>query len=156
MKGILTMLKISKKASNTLSQIFCALIFILLCAALFLIPSIMNFFIEIFYKPAEYFIPTVVILYLVLIPAFIADISLFLILKNIKNDLIFTHKSVRYLRIISWCCMIAGLLFFILGFLYYMVFLISFAAFFRGVILRVVKKVIEEATEIKSENDFTV
>ena len=148
--------KISKKASNTLSQIFCAAIFILLVIAVFTLPAIMNFFIEIFYKPAEYFLPTMIVLYLVLIPAFVADISLFLLLKNIKNERIFTPKSVTYLRTLSWCCMLAGLLFFILGFLYYMVFLIAFAAFFMGVILRVVKNVIEEATEIKSENDFTI
>lgn len=150
------MLKISKKASNTLSQIFCILIFVLLVVGAISLPSIMNFFIKVFYKPAEYFLPTVTILYFVLIPAFVAVISLFLLLDNIKKDKIFSRESVTYLRAISWCCMAAGALFFILGFYYYMVFLISFAAFFMGVILRVVKNVIEEATEIKSENDFTI
>ena len=150
------MLKISKKASNTLSQIFCIIIFVLLVVGAISLPAIMNFFIEVFYKPAEYFLPTVIILYFVLIPAFIADISLFLLLDNIKKDRIFSRESVAYLRTISWCCMAAGALFFVLGFYYYMVFLISFAALFMGVILRVVKNVIEEATEIKSENDFTI
>jgi len=150
------MLKISKKASNTLSQIFCIVIFVLLTASVFALPSVMRFFIEIFYKPEEYFLPTVIILYFVLLPAFIADISLFLLLRNIKSEKIFTPESVAYLRTISWCCMAAGALFFVLGFYYYMIFLLAFAAFFMGVILRVVKNVIEEATEIKSENDFTI
>lgn len=148
--------KISKKVSNTISRIFTVLIFVLLIAAVFLLPHMLGFLIKAFDKPAEYFTPTVIILYAVLLPAFAADISLFALLSNIKNNRIFTLSSVSYLRIISWCCMIVGVIFFVLGFYYYMVFLISFASVFMGVILRVVKNVIEEATAIKSENDFTI
>ena len=148
--------KNKQKSINTLSEIFCILIFVLLTVSVFALPSLMRFFIDIFEKPIEYFLPTVIILYFVLIPAFVAVISLFLLLRNIKNEKIFTRESVAFLRTISWCCMGAGAMFFVLGFYYYMVFLISFAAFFMGAILRVVKNVIEEATEIKSENDFTI
>ncbi len=155
-KGIPTMPKISKKASNAVSQIFTVIIFVLLVAALFLLPYVLGLLIEVFDKPPEFFAPTLIILYVLLIPAFAADVFLFMLLGNIRKNLIFTQKSVLYLRIISWCCIAAGAILFALGFYYFMVFLISFAAVFIGVILRVVKNVIEEATEIKSENDFTI
>ena len=46
--------------------------------------------------------------------------------------------------------------FFALGFFLTSAFAVTFAAFFMGIILRVVKNVIEQATVIKSENDFTI
>lgn len=150
------MLKISKKASVTISRIFTIIIFALLIAALFLLPSLLSFLMKVFLKPTEYFWPTLVLLYAVLLPAFTADVSLYLLLRNAETEQIFTAQSVSYLRILSWCCMLAGAIFFVLGFYYLMVFLLAFAAVFMGVILRVVKNVIEEAAALKSENDFTI
>lgn len=150
------MMKISKKASNIISDIFTAVIFAILVAAIFALPPILQCFIVIFGKPDYYFTVTLIILYAALIPAFAADISLHLLLRNIKNQLIFSESSVKHLRKISFCCLLEGIIFFILGFYYYTSFLVSFAAVFMGVILRVVKNVIEEATAIKSENDYTI
>lgn len=123
--------------------------------AIFL-PSLLNGFIDFFCKPKEYFTPTLIIFYVALVPAFVADVSLYLLLNNVKTEKIFTDSSVKYLRIISWCCFAECVVFFALGFYYYTAFLISFAAFFMGIILRVVKNVIEAAVEIKSENDYTI
>lgn len=150
------MLKISKKLSVTLSRILTVVVFALLVAALPLLPSLLSFLIKVFLKPEDFFWPTLILLYAVLIPAFTADVSLYLLLRNVESGRIFTAQSVLYLRILSWCCMLAGVLFFALGFYYLMVFLLAFAAIFMGIILRVVKNVIEEAAEIKSENDFTI
>jgi hypothetical protein len=150
------MFKISKRASCTLSQILTAAVFVLLTAALFLLPQILRFFIEVFGKPESYFLPTVLLLYAALPPAFAADIALHLLLRRVRADMIFTEKSVVCLRVLSWCCMLEAVIFFALGFWYYMIFLLSFAALFMGVILRVVKNVIEEASAIKAENDFTI
>ncbi len=150
------MCKISKKASCILSEILTAALFVLLLCGVIFLPSIVRFFTDVFLKPAEYYIPTLVILYAALLPAFAAVAALHLLLKNVREERIFTAGSVTYLRILSWCAIAESVLFFALGFYYCMVFLLSFAALFLGVILRVVKNVIEQAAEIKEENDFTV
>lgn len=78
------------------------------------------------------------------------------LLANIKNNHIFTFKNVSLLRIISWCCFAAAVILLFSG-LYYILFLLgAIGAGFFGLILRVVKNVIEQAVIIKTENDFTI
>ena len=156
MKGKIHMPKISQKASITISIIVTFALFVAFTGLAIFLPSLLNGFIDFFGKPEEYFTPTLIIFYVALVPAFVADVSLYLLLNNAKTEKIFTDSSVKYLRIISWCCFAECVVFFALGFYYYTAFLISFAAFFMGIILRVVKNVIEAAVEIKSENDYTI
>lgn len=148
--------KISQKASITISIIITFALFIAFTGLAIFLPTLLDKYIHFFGKPEHYFSPTLIIFYVGLIPAFIADVSLYLLLVNAKGDKIFTDSSVKYLRIISWCCMAEGVIFFALGFYYYTAFLLSFAALFMGIILRVVKNVIAAAVDIKSENDYTI
>lgn len=148
--------KISQKASTTISIIITFALFVTFAGLAIFLPTLLEKFIDFFGKPQHYFTPTLIIFYIGLIPAFAADISLYLLLKNVTEDRIFIDSSVKYLRIISWCCMAECLVFFALGFYYYTAMLISFAALFMGIILRVVKNVIAAAVEIKSENDYTI
>ena len=150
------MLKISKKASTHLSEFLTGVLFGILIVGVFFLPSVLRFFTELFQKPSEFYTPTLIILYTAMIPAFAAVFALRFLLKNVRQERIFTEQSVQYLRILSYCCMAECAIFFALGFYYAMVFLLSFAALFMGIILCVVKNVIEEATEIKQENDYTV
>ena len=95
--------------------------------------------------------------YLVIALVILADICLFLLLRNIRRDVIFTLSNVTLLRVISWSSILAGFLAFPLFFLFIREALfISFVALFLGVVLRVVKQVIEKATELKEENDATI
>ena len=95
--------------------------------------------------------------YLVIVLVILADVCLFLLLRNIRREAIFTHSSVTLLRVISWASILAGFLAFPLFFLFIREALfISFVALFLGVVLRVVKQVIEKATELKEENDATI
>ena len=79
------------------------------------------------------------------------------LLSNIRKEEIFIPQNVSYLRGISWACFamcVPCLLVSVYGsqiFLFIMV-----AAAFMGLILRVVKNVIESAVLIKEENDYTV
>lgn len=95
--------------------------------------------------------------YLVIALVILADICLFLLLRSIRRDAIFTHSSVTLLRVISWASILAGFLAFPLFFIFIREALfISFVALFLGVVLRVVKQVIEKATALKEENDATI
>lgn len=82
--------------------------------------------------------------------------ALWRLLRNIKAELVFTTENVRLLRIISWCCALAGIIFLISGSYYPPFFLIAVAAGFMMLIVRVVKNVFQQAIEMKSELDLTI
>ena len=148
--------KPSHKVSVTISMIItCALFFVFAGLAIFL-PTLLEKYITFFEKPQIYFPPTLTLFYVGLIPAFVADASLYLLLRNVNKEDIFENSNINYLRILSWCCFAECVVFLLLGMYYHTSLLISFAALFMGIILRVVKNVIEAAVEIKSENDYTI
>lgn len=104
-----------------------------------------------------YRVPTFVLCYLILSLVLCADICLILLLKNVRLGAIFTKRSVTLLRIISWAAIFAGVLAVPLFFMFIRsAIFVVFVALFLGVVLRVVKQVIEKATELKEENDATI
>ena len=82
--------------------------------------------------------------------------ALIKMLFNIKNDMPFISSNVNCLRIISWCCFIVSAICLFGASTYYSFIFISVAAGFVGLILRVVKNVLQSAVELKSENDLTI
>lgn len=78
------------------------------------------------------------------------------LLFNIKKQEIFISRNVSYLRMISWCCFAVALITLIGGFFYIPFLLIAVAAAFVGLMLRVVKNVMQNAVEIKEENELTI
>ena len=101
--------------------------------------------------------PGTVGIYACLLIALVILYMLDRLLSNIRKEEIFVPQNVAYLRGISWACFamcLPCLLIAVYGsqtFLFVMV-----AAAFMGLILRVVKNVIEAAVLIKEENDYTV
>ena len=77
-------------------------------------------------------------------------------LKRIKNDEPFTRENVLALRLISLCCFLVAIITFAGAFVVKSFILVSMAAGFFGLILRVVKNVIQRAVELKEENDLTI
>jgi len=99
----------------------------------------------------------VICVYACFVPAMIALFTLDRLLRNIRLGLVFSPESVKYLRIISWCCFVIAIVL-LCGwpFLHIaLIFAAAIAAFF-GLLMRVVKNVIDAACEIKDENDFTI
>ena len=85
------------------------------------------------------------------------DILLFMLLMKVKAGKVFTAESVGLIRGISWgCYLVAGVFCGLAAYFTFVALLVAFVAAFLGLCLRVVKNVIEEATEIKAENDMTV
>ena len=95
--------------------------------------------------------------YACFVPAIIALFSLDMLLRNIRKDIVFLQNNVKYLRIISWCCFAIAIVM-LCGwpFISYVLFFVAAAAAFFGILMRVVKNVIETACELKVENDFTI
>lgn len=94
--------------------------------------------------------------YLVIVVAAVADVFLLLLLKNIRKGEIFTSVSVAFIRRISWCLFLVGVIFIPLGFFFLSSWIVAFAGIFLGLCIRVVKNAFEEAVFLKEENDLTV
>jgi hypothetical protein len=100
---------------------------------------------------------TLVLCYACCVPALVALFCLDRLLANIMKDAVFTAENVKALRAISWCCF-AGAFILTVTALYFAPILLVVAAVaaFFGLIVRVVKNVINAAVALKSENDFTI
>lgn len=166
------MKKISSKASTTLSIGFTIGLLTILVVTLFLIPTIVLVMtkvhltsydtLKIFFTiPLDISIDTLIlistiIVYILNALGLVTAVLLLLLLFNVKKDNIFVFINVSFLRACSWLCILAGILFFLLGSVYWTCLLLGFAAGLVGLMLRVVKNIIERAVEIKEENDLTI
>ena len=90
------------------------------------------------------------------VPAAVVLWRLHLLLASIGRGDVFCAQNARSLRIISWCCIAAGLVYLAGGAWDVYLFILAAAAGFVGLILRVLKNVFEEAVRIKEENDYTI
>ena len=157
------MFKIPSKISITIS-IAASIAFFVLCVALaFYMPGFANLMIqavnEIGIACVEGANELIVLglAYVGLVFITLIDILLFMLLLRVREGKVFTTESVGLIRGISWGCYLVAAVF--VGLSVYFVFvglLVAFVVAFLGLVLRVVKNVIEEATEIKAENDMTV
>ena len=95
-------------------------------------------------------------MYIGVLLAICALYGLIKLLHNITADKVFISENVSFLRLISWCCFGAALVTVVASFEYFPVIIISIAAAFVGLILRVVKNVMQAAVELKEENDLTI
>ena len=90
----------------------------------------------------------------------IALLTLFCMLRfivNLENDLVFVPQNIKWLRFISYGCLSAGLLLIITTVVYHKLFLVlSLAALFMMLIVRVIKNAFEQAIEMKEELDLTI
>ena len=94
--------------------------------------------------------------YAILAVALACCIAVTLLLLRVRKGLVFTPKSVSYIRFVSWTCVLLAAIIFIAQYFHAAAFIFTLARSFLGLCLRVVKNVIEAATEIKNENDLTV
>lgn len=88
--------------------------------------------------------------------AYVTLYSLIRLLLNIQKEETFIRKNVRYLRRISWCCFAVAVITLVCGMQYIPYLFIAVAAAFVGLMLRVVKNVMENAVELKTENELTI
>ena len=90
------------------------------------------------------------------IPAYTALVSLYRLLNHISREQVFVEANVRCLRIISWCCFGAAVVFAASSFYSTSWVVLAVAAAFGGLILRVVKNVFAAAVALKDEHDLTI
>ena len=94
---------------------------------------------------------------------YVALVCLDKLLINVRKEVIFNEKNVKFLRIISWACFYAGLVglisftvILVMSFMFETLFILAIGEMFMGLVVRVVKNIFEEAIEIKNENELTI
>lgn len=157
------MLKISNKVSINISLAVAAVFMIACIFAAFIMPPLVEMLINLpdnignrgdITQSGRVFV--LVLAYVMLGVLALADTFMIMLLLRVKKSLVFTDKSIALIRGISWCCFAICVVFALLGIYFQLSFILAFFAVFLGISLRVVKNVIEEAADIKSENDLTV
>ena len=82
--------------------------------------------------------------------------SLLRLLFNIKRDDVFISQNVTMLRIVSWCCVAIAVITFVGAFFYMPFGFVALAGGFVGMLLRVLKNVMQSAVTLREENDLTI
>ncbi len=132
------------------------IVLILVFCVVFTAPYIVKNYVAYTAKDPGIIVPLLLTIYACSVPGLIAMFSLDRLLTNINRKDVFIDKNVKHLRAISWCSFAVSAILFVSGFYYLLFMLVAVAAAFFGLILRVVKNVIEQAVIIKNENDYTI
>ena len=95
-------------------------------------------------------------LYLCSVPAYLLLYDMHRLLRNLQSGRVFLPFNVQLLRRISWCCFAAAGICLACAPVWYSLLIVTIAAAFVGLIVRIVKNVFEQAILMKDELDFTV
>ena len=153
----------NRKRSVTLSIVVCFIFVVILTAGLFFGPWAVVKWLSA-YRGLSVGLPAIKAILTIFCACFypssiFAYITLYSLLKllfNIKKDEIFIPQNTKYLRRISWCCFAVAFITLVGGIFYIPFSSIAIAAAFVGLMLRVVKNVMQNAVEIKAENELTI
>lgn len=142
--------------STTLSLVCTRIVLAAVIITLFFVPRIVDYFTLVGTVRSAGRSVVILCVYVCLAIGGLILIILDRLLQNIRQEYIFISRNVSYLRGISWACFALCVPCLIIT-VYCGTFIFIFAAAgFMGLILRVVKNVIEDAVVIKEENDYTV
>lgn len=147
-------MKIENK-SIILSLVFTSLFALAMIFLTFSIPWFVPFLCELLKHENDVTFMTVVA-YLAVPAGWGAVILLYRLLFNINNKRVFVNKNVKFLNILSWLCFYVGIVSAVASSRYVAFVFVSISAFFIGLIIRIVRNIIEEAIKLKEENELTI
>lgn len=131
--------------------VFASLLFLMTFSGPFAVRCLCKYF-----KRMRLYRLLVVITYAAVPAGWGAIYSLFRLLLNLRRDIVFDKRNIRLLSVLSWLCIYVGVLSLCGSFKFAAFPPIALAAFFTGLIVRIVKGIISRAIEIKEENDMTI
>lgn len=147
---------LSQNNSVKLSLYLTNFIIALFLFAAFLLPRFTKWYITYMGRPANVRNVILSVCYTCLPFAMLALLSLRRLLKNIMRGDTFIPDNIKRLNLLFICCAAASVITFFSGYFYLPFYIISVAAAFFSLILRVIKNVFRSAIEIKSENELTI
>jgi hypothetical protein len=147
----------NEKRSLTLSKVFTVLFIAALAAALVFAPRLVRWLI--YYSVnahSHQFGNFLITLYAGGAVLAVMLVCLYILLYNIGKGQVFTPKNISLLRGISWCCFVGGFICLVSA-IYYLPWLaVALAAALMGLIVRVIKNMVQQALRLKEENDYTI
>ena len=105
---------------------------------------------------ANFTIKFMIVVYTSSVFGWICLYAMWQLLTNLLRGEVFTTANIKCMRIISWCCAGAAVIFAFGGLFYLPLFVVAIAAAFMMLIVRIVKNAFQQAGEMKSELDLTI
>lgn len=145
-----------EKRSIAITSVLIKVAIVLCAAALFLMPYAAKMYEQISFQRDNVTVPLLITFYVCATFGFVILFVLNKLIKNIGSEKVFIDENVKLLKILSYCCFAIAVVTLIFARFRILVFVITFAAAFIGLILRVIKNCFTEAIRLREENDFTI
>lgn len=145
-----------EKRSIAITSVLIKVAIVLCTAALFLMPYAAKMYEQISFQRDNVTVPLLITFYVCAAFGFVILFVLNKLIKNIGSEKVFINENVKLLKILSYCCFAIAVVTLIFARFRILVFVITFAAAFIGLILRVIKNCFTEAIRLREENDFTI
>ena len=145
-----------EKRSIAITLVLIKIAIVLCAAALFLMPYAAKMYEQISFQQDNVTVPLLITFYVCAAFGFVILFVLNKLIKNIGSEKVFIDENVKLLKILSYCCFAIAVVTLIFARFRILVFVITFAAAFIGLILRVIKNCFTEAIRLREENDFTI
>ncbi len=145
-----------EKRSIAITSALIKVAIVLCTAALFLMPYAAKMYEQISFQRDNVTVPLLITFYVCAAFGFVMLFVLNKLIKNIGSEKVFIDENVKLLKILSYCCFAIAIVTLIFARFRILVFVITFAAAFIGLILRVIKNCFTEAIRLREENDFTI
>ena len=145
-----------EKRSIAITSALIKVAIVLCAAALFLMPYAAKMYEQISFQRDNVTVHLLITFYVCAAFGFVILFVLNKLIKNIGSEKVFIDENVKLLKILSYCCFAIAVVTLIFARFRILVFVITFAAAFIGLILRVIKNCFTEAIRLREENDFTI
>lgn len=145
-----------EKRSIAITSVLIKIAIVLCATALFLMPYAAKMYEQISFQRDNVTVPLLITFYVCAAFGFVILFVLNKLIKNIGSEQVFIDENVKLLKILSYCCFAIAVVTLIFARFRILVFVITFAAAFIGLILRVIKNCFTEAIRLREENDFTI
>lgn len=145
-----------EKRSIAITSVLIKIAIVFCTAALFLMPYAAKMYEQISFQRDNVTVPLLITFYVCAAFGFVILFVLNKLIKNIGSEKVFIDENVKLLKILSYCCFAIAVVTLIFARFRILVFVITFAAAFIGLILRVIKNCFTEAIRLREENDFTI
>lgn len=145
-----------EKRSIAITSVLIKIAIVLCASALFLMPYAAKMYEQISFQRDNVTVPLLITFYVCAAFGFVILFVLNKLIKNIGSEKVFIDENVKLLKILSYCCFAIAVVTLIFARFRILVFVITFAAAFIGLILRVIKNCFTEAIRLREENDFTI
>lgn len=145
-----------EKRSIAITSVLIKIAIVLCAAALFLMPYAAKMYEQISFQRDNVTVPLLITFYVCAAFGFVILFVLNKLIKNIGSEKVFIDENVKLLKILSYYCFAIAVVTLIFARFRILVFVITFAAAFIGLILRVIKNCFTEAIRLREENDFTI